>query len=358
MISFIRFLLILILSIWLLSSCSSSVKDLKSSDPIARNGKVKYKNGVISLKDQQVIPLDLAKANQVQPLRFGQEDQLKITIWGHPELDHFAKVQTDGDILVPLIGSVQAEGKTAEELQKEIEEGFKDKLTDNRVLIKREDVIKLMVWRHPDLTHVATVQMDGYVTLPLVGEIYAEGKTITDLRREVTRALGSYINDPQVSILPELMKNSTIADPQVSVLAIQLRDRKVSVLGEVNVPGLIPIHGKMQVMDAIAQVGYRRTSNLNSVILIRNPDSFTPEYRRLALWDFMNGDNDDQNVFLMDGDIVIVPKTFMTNVGEFIEDFFTRTKPVFDWWIALQYARYAEDVGKTTRRLNDLLLAQ
>ena len=90
-------------------------------------------------------------------------------------------------------------------------------------------------------------------------------------------------------------------------------------------------------------------------MVIRDRDGDTPEYRQLRLRDFINAELSDQNIYLQADDILIVPKTTIARVGTFVEQFFTRTKPVFDWWISMQYARFAEDLFNNNAILNDLI---
>lgn len=302
----------------------------------------------------EVRELDVAKANQPRPVEFQRDDMIKLMVWGYPELTHIATVQEDGTVTFPIVGEVAAVGRTARELREEIAQRFREFLSDEPVRIQREDILAMTVWGHEDLTHIAEVQMDGMITLPLIGPVHAAGKTINELRNAITIRMGRYVQDPQVSILPERLSKRTIANPQVSILPEQLRSRQVAVVGEVNIPGLYPIRGKLRVMEALALSHYKDSAELNSVVIIRDYDG-RPEYTVLKLKDFINRRAPDQNIYLQAGDIVIVPKTMIAKISDFIANFFTGTRGIFDWWIALQQARYADEFGKATERLNDTL---
>lgn len=296
--------------------------------------------------------LDTAESNKPRPGTFQREDTLKMMVWGYPELTHTAMVQQDGNITFPLVGEVPAAGRTAAEIRTDIERRFTDGLGDEPMRLHREDTVSLAVWGQPDLSYTAMVQMDGRVTFPLIGSVMAEGRTIDQVRVDVTTALSRFFRAPRVSLLPEKVTRSTIPNPRVSILPEKLRERYVSVIGEVARPGIYPILGSMRVLEALAVSQYRETGQLNSVVIIRDYKGH-PQYTSLRLRDFINRKADDQNIFLESEDIIIVPKTFIAKVNTFVNNWFVGTRGIFDWWIALVQARYVNEYGKAVERLNN-----
>jgi polysaccharide export outer membrane protein len=101
-----------------------------------------------------------------------------------------------------------------------------------------EDVIEFKVYKEPDLTTTATVRPDGMISLPLAGEIKAEGKTTPELETEITSKLREFLEDPVVS-----------------VVAKEINSPKISVSGEVRKPDVFPIKQRMTVLQAIALAG-------------------------------------------------------------------------------------------------------
>jgi hypothetical protein len=71
-----------------------------------------------------------------------------------------------------------------------------------------------------------------------------------------------------------------------------------------------------------------------------------PEYKVLQIAAYLDGKATDQNIPLRPDDVIIVPKTTITKIGDFIDRFFVRTRPMLDWWSALQQARYAQDASR------------
>jgi polysaccharide export outer membrane protein len=100
------------------------------------------------------------------------------------------------------------------------------------------DVVEVFVWREPELSRTLTVRPDGFISLPLAGELVAAGRTPQDLEEQITHGLREYIEDPLVTVIVKEIKSPTI-----------------SVLGEVLRPGRYVIPQRTTVLDAIAMSG-------------------------------------------------------------------------------------------------------
>jgi len=299
---------------------------------------------------------DMAGANEQQELKLGEDDSVRFTVLGYPELASVTQVQKDGSISLPMVGEVKASGRDVRSIRDEVALRLADELQTRPVNIRLGDVVRLFVWRHPDLSSDSTVIADGSITFPLVGRMEAVGRSVPELTQEVTHRLAEYIQEPQVSLIPQNFNRDLLLQTRVSLTLEKVRSRSVAILGEVNAPGVQTMRGpSTRVMDVLAQAYHRNTADLNSVLVIRRSPEDKVVYRVLHLGDFMDGAALDQNIFLQPEDIVIVPKTTIAKVGEFIDQFFTRTKPVFDWWISLQQARYAEETAKSIQLYNKYL---
>jgi polysaccharide biosynthesis/export protein len=100
-----------------------------------------------------------------------------------------------------------------------------------------EDLIEVSVWKERDLSTTTPVRPDGRITVPLVGEIKAAGRTAHELEREISAKLGERISAPVVS---------------VGVKEVAAR---VFVLGEVARPGVYPLRGSLNLIEALALAG-------------------------------------------------------------------------------------------------------
>jgi len=116
-----------------------------------------------------------------------------------------------------------------------------------------EDLIECFVYKEPELTTTVVVRPDGMISLPLVGEIEATGKTAPELQAEITSKLLAFI-----------------ADPIVSVIVKEINSPKISIFGEVRKPDVFPIKQRMTVLNAIALAGgFTEFAKRDRVIVIR-----------------------------------------------------------------------------------------
>ena len=100
------------------------------------------------------------------------------------------------------------------------------------------DVIDVSVYQEKELSTTVPVRPDGKISIPLIGELSASGKTATDLQKEISQKYTKYI-----------------AQPAVTVVVKEVNSPKVSVLGEVKNPGVYKIKERATVLDAIAMAG-------------------------------------------------------------------------------------------------------
>jgi polysaccharide biosynthesis/export protein len=148
-----------------------------------------------------------------------------------------------------------------------------------------EDVIFINVWREPDFTRPVGIRPDGKITMPLIGDVQAAGLTPERLAAQLTQALSEYINKPEVTV--------TVA---------QVNSKKYTVTGEVNRPGVFPLVVPTKVFDALGNAGgFKDFANKKDIVIIRGD-------KRLKFnWnDVVKGKKLDQNIFVENGDTILV----------------------------------------------------
>ncbi len=166
------------------------------------------------------------------------------------------------------------------------------------------DKIEIAVWRYDDLKREVQIDPSGKIIYPLVGDIEAGGMSIFQIRDKIRDGLSKYI-----------------VDPQVSIRIISVQNQKVLVLGEVKNPGIFQIEGSMDALEAVARSGgFTLDAKKKSVILIRGGIG-KPELKRLDFDNALKEGDLTQNIALQRGDIVYVPRTFISNVDRFFEHF-------------------------------------
>ena len=117
-----------------------------------------------------------------------------------------------------------------------------------------EDVIGVLVWKQPELSTSVVVRPDGKISLALLGELEATGKTSLQLQEEITKRLRQYV-----------------ADPMVNVVVKEINSPKFSVLGQVRKPDRYHLKQRLTVLDAIALAGgFTDFAKRDKVTIIRN----------------------------------------------------------------------------------------
>lgn len=289
-------------------------------------------------------------------LRLQPGDVVKVSLWGYPELDHLAVVQPNGNITLPLVGETAAAEKTVAEVRAKVQRELEPFTRISTPELRPGDILNFMVWREDGLRHASVIDPNGFATFPMVGAIQAAGRPVEEIRLEAERRLAEYIRDPRVSILPAYSNRRVLQDFTVSVLAQQVQPRRIAVIGEVGLMGMTELRPGARIIDVLAQAQVRQSSAaINSVVVIRNPPVGKPRYRMVRLEDFMEGRAPQENIVLRHGDIVIVPKTQIARVGEFVELFFSRTMPVFIWWNSAWDSTVARQSADTVKLINEAL---
>jgi polysaccharide export outer membrane protein len=152
-------------------------------------------------------------------------------------------------------------------------------------VIGPEDIIMVEVWREQDFTKPHGVRPDGKITVPLIGDVQASGLTPERLASQLAQALKEYINEPQVTVSVQ-----------------QVNSKKYFITGGVNKTGSYPLVLPTRVFDALSQAGgFREFANKRDIVIVRGD-------RRIKFnWeDVVKGKKLDQNIFLENGDTIIV----------------------------------------------------
>jgi len=156
------------------------------------------------------------------------------------------------------------------------------------------DSLNIFVWRNPELTVTVPVRPDGRVSIPLVEDVVAIGKTPTTLAREYEQRLGKYIREPLVTV---------IVTGFVGPIPDQVR-----IIGEAAQPRSLPYRADMTVLDAMIAVGgLTRYAAGNDSIIIRTANGVQTTYA-VHLRDLIRDGDITSNVALQPGDILIIPQ--------------------------------------------------
>lgn len=158
-------------------------------------------------------------------------------------------------------------------------------------VIGADDVLNVIVWKEPDISKEIPVRSDGKISLPLVGEVLAAGRTPPQLEQDVTTKLKGYITDPEVTVIVQ-----------------QMNSQKYNIFGEVGKPGTFPLLAETRIMDAIAAAGGLRdfAKKKNIYVLRQNPGG--SDLRLPFNYDkFIKGRDSTQNIVIKPHDTIVVP---------------------------------------------------
>ena len=156
-------------------------------------------------------------------------------------------------------------------------------------IIGPQDSLQVNVWKEPAISGTFPVRPDGMISLSLIGELDAAGKTPRKLGDEVALRLKKYITDPSVNVV---------------VLAVY--PKQVYLLGEVAHIGALAITPEMTPLQAIAAAGgvtpFAKTKN---IYILRG----LPGKQQKIFFNYKKAikDGNQQGVSLMPGDTIIVP---------------------------------------------------
>jgi polysaccharide export outer membrane protein len=159
-----------------------------------------------------------------------------------------------------------------------------------------EDVLEITVWKNADLSKQVTVRPDGRISLPLIGDITAVGKTAAQLSSDISAKLKEYKENPSVSILVK-----------------EVNSYVIYVLGEVLKPGKYPLKSKTTLLQAITIAsGLTPNAARNKIVVFRFTKDGGGRIKMKASYDdIVLRDGTTQDVELKPGDQIVVPSETM-----------------------------------------------
>ena len=161
----------------------------------------------------------------------------------------------------------------------------------NDYVIGPEDVLQVTVWKNDTLSRVVPVRPDGKISLPLLHDVQAAGLTSMQLRDKISRALA------------EFMPN-----PEVSVIVTDVRSFRVSVMGEVQRPGVLLLKSSTTVLEAIAMAGgFRDFASPSKIVVVRKEANGSTQKIPFNYNKAVRNGEDQDNIYLKTGDVIVVP---------------------------------------------------
>ncbi len=156
-----------------------------------------------------------------------------------------------------------------------------------------DDGLNINIWKNEQLSTSVVVRPDGTITMPLVGDLVARGKTPSQLRKEIAKRLAEYVK---------------LGASEITVAVTQVNSYRFTVSGEVVRAGMVQSRQYLTVADAIAQAGgFTRFAERNKITLSRRDADGT--IRRIPIaFDFIeDGSHPEMNIVMLAGDSLHIP---------------------------------------------------
>ena len=159
-------------------------------------------------------------------------------------------------------------------------------------LIGPLDTVNIVVWRNPELSMSVPVRPDGKITVPLVEDLPALGKTSTQLARDIEKRLAKYIRDPVVTVIV-----TNFVGPY---------NQQIRVVGEATKPQTLPYRQKMTLLDVMIAVGgLTDFADGNDASILRDGKQYS-----VRLTDLIRRGDASANVEMKPGDVLIIPQSW------------------------------------------------
>lgn len=158
------------------------------------------------------------------------------------------------------------------------------------------DNLQIFVYRSPELSVEVPVRPDGRISMPLVADIDAAGRTPIDLGKQIEDRLREYVREPTVTVIVRSF--------------VGLTDRQIRIVGEAAQPRSIPFREGLTVLDVLIQGGglTRYASGNRARIIRRERDGVPPQIIPLRLNDLVRDGDITQDVVLRPGDTLVIPQ--------------------------------------------------
>lgn len=157
-------------------------------------------------------------------------------------------------------------------------------------VIQPGDVLRVSVWKEPDLQQDLLVRPDGGISFPLAGGLVAGGRTVTAIQAELVSRIEEYI-----------------PDPVVTVQLLETEGNVIYVLGKVNRPGVFVMSRALDVIQALALAGGLAVfAEENEISILRRSEGQQSAIS-FRYGDVQYGRDLAQNILLKPGDVVVVP---------------------------------------------------
>ena len=153
-----------------------------------------------------------------------------------------------------------------------------------------QDIVRIDVWKEPEISRTIPVRPDGKISLPLLNDVQASGLTAMQLAGSLRESLAKYLTNPQVT-----------------VTVTEINSRRIYITGEVIHGGAFPLLPNMTVLQALSSAGgFTQFAKPKNIYVLRNEEGKQVKHP-FNYKEVVKGKLAEQNILLQSGDVIVVP---------------------------------------------------
>ena len=174
---------------------------------------------------------------------------------------------------------------------------------DPHYRLQAEDKVEVQYRYTPEYNATAALQPDGYVSLPLIGEVKLAGLTLASAADAIRKQASERLNEPEITVLlKEYVKPF------------------FTVAGEVARPGRVELHGPVSLVEAIALGGgFKDSAKRTQVVLFRKSGNDVAEVKVFDIRRLMSPQGLQEDVPVKSGDVLVIPRNAISRIEPYIK---------------------------------------
>jgi len=158
-----------------------------------------------------------------------------------------------------------------------------------------DDRVQVTVWRNPELSVAGPVRPDGKITVPLIGDVEAGGRTPTEVAEQIKKQLSTYVREPNVVVIITDLRSHEFLS-------------RIRITGAVRIPKSIPYRQGMTVLDAVLEAGGVNDFAAPNRSKLYRKGKDKMDVLEIELGNILTKGQLQTNVPLRAGDVITVPE--------------------------------------------------
>lgn len=177
-------------------------------------------------------------------------------------------------------------------------------------MLQAGDQIQISFAYWPELDTEQRIRPDGMISLQLVGEVQAGGKTPAELRADLLQVYADKINNPEIN-----------------VVVSSYDSHRIYVGGEVRTAGAVPMRAHMTVLEAVMMAGgfLKESARISRVVVVRQQDG--AQFARTVDLNEHLGESQSEPFILAPNDVIFVPRTTIDRVDQWVDQYVNQLVP-------------------------------